>query len=192
MKSICLATSLFLLLLIAGCGREVTIVDPNAEINLSGRWNDSDSKQVSGDMIDSALKKPWIGNFKERAGRAPIIRVTQIVNRSNEEVATGIFTDDLAGAFIDSGKVRVVASRAEAEMQREERGDIQANSSKDAPPSQQEQAPDYLLQGSIKIQHDSHGDRQVKFYQVDLKIVDAITNEVVWQEGTEVKKVVED
>jgi PBP1b-binding outer membrane lipoprotein LpoB len=192
MKTVCLAMSLFVLAVFAGCGREVTIVDPNAEINLSGRWNDSDSKQVSGDMIDSALKKAWIGNFKERAGRAPIVRVTQIVNRSNEEIATGIFTDDLAGAFIDSGKVRVVASRSEAELQREERGDIQANSSQDAPKSQQEQAPDYLLQGTVKIQHDSHGDRQVKFYQVDLLLVDATTNEVVWKDSTEVKKVVED
>ncbi len=174
-----------------GCGQRVTVVSPDTAINLSGRWNDEDSKTVSSEMIESALHSPWITNFRERTGRAPIVRVTQIVNRSNEEIATGIFTDDLERAFVNSGKVRVVASRSEAEMVRAERSDIQTNSSKDAPQSQQEQAPDFLLQGSIKVQHDRHGDEEAKFYQVDLKLVDATTNELIWPGSTERKKVVQ-
>lgn len=180
-----------LVAVLAGCGQRVTVVSPDTAVNLSGRWNDQDSKTVSSEMIESALNKAWIGNFKERAGRSPIVRVVPIENKSGEEIATGVFTDDLTAAFINSGKVRVVASRSEAELVRAERSDIQANSKEGAPKSAEEQAPDYLLQGSIKIQHDSHGSKQVKFYQVDLKLADATTNEVVWTGSTERKKVIE-
>ena len=176
----------------AGCGKRVTVVDPQTSIHLSGMWNDDDSKSVSSEMIDQSLKGAWITNFRDRTGRAPIVRVSTVVNKSNEEIATQIFTDDLEKALLNSGRVRVIASRSEAELQRDERADLQANSSKEsAPRSAQEQASDFGLQGSIKIQHDRNGSNQVKFYQVDLKLIDITTNETVWIGSTERKKVVE-
>ena len=176
----------------AGCGKRVTVVDPQTSIHLSGMWNDDDSKSVSSEMIDQSLKGAWITNFRDRTGRAPIVRVSTVVNKSNEEIATQIFTDDLEKALLNSGRVRVIASRSEAELQRDERADLQANSSKEsAPRSAQEQASDFGLQGSIKIQHDRNGSKQVKFYQVDLKLIDITTNETVWIGSTERKKVVE-
>jgi len=188
MRATLCALSVFVLFA-AGCGREVRVVSPDTDIHLSGRWNDADSKAVSSQMIDQALGKPWITNFRDRAARQPLVRVSQVRNGSNEEIATGVFTDDLERAFINSGKVRVVASRSEAELQRAERADIQANSGAESrPKSGQEQAPDFTMQGSIKIQHDQHGDQQVKFYQVDLKLIDMTSNETVWIGSTERKK----
>ena len=178
--------------LVPGCGKRVEVVDPQTSIHLSGMWNDDDSKAVSSEIIDRALKDAWITNFRDRAGRAPIIRVSTIVNKSNEEIATQIFTDDLERALINSGRARVVASRSEAELQRDERADLQANSSQQSQPkSAQEQAQDFGLQGSIKIQHDRNDKRQVKFYQVDLKLIDITTNETVWIGSTERKKIVD-
>ena len=41
--------------LINGCAnRKITRVDPNETIDLSGRWNDSDSRLVSEEMIGPA------------------------------------------------------------------------------------------------------------------------------------------
>jgi penicillin-binding protein activator len=176
---------------VAGCGRKVSVVDPNTSIHLSGRWNDDDSKVVSNEMIDQCMKGAWLINFRDRTARAPLFRVSAIQNRSNEGIATGVFTNDLERAAINSGRVRVVGSRAEAELQREERADVQANSTQ-APASRQEQAPDFILQGSINVQHDAHGDNTVKFYQVDLKLIDITTNETVWIGSTERKKTIED
>lgn len=176
----------------AGCGgRHVQVVDPGTSIHLSGRWNDDDSKSVSSEMIESALKAAWITDFRDRAGRAPKVRVAPVVNKSNEEVATQIFTNDIARSLINSGKARVVASRDEAEIQREERADLQANSTEASKPkSFQEEAADFLLQGSIRVQHDREGNQEVKFYQVDLKLVDVTSNDVVWMDSTERKKLV--
>jgi penicillin-binding protein activator len=188
------AIALVAAVLAAGCGgRHVQVVDPNTSIHLSGQWNDDDSKTVSSQMIESALKGSWVNDFKDRAGRIPKVRVAPVVNKSNEEIATQIFTNDIVRALINSGKARVVASRDEAEIQREERSDLQANSTQDSKPkSFQEEAPDFLLQGSIRVQHDREGSQQVKFYQVDLKLVDTTSNEVVWMDSTERKKVVSD
>lgn len=172
------------------CGRKVAVIDPNTSIHLSGMWNDDDSKTVSNEMIEQCMKGAWITNFRDRSGRAPLFRVSSIQNKSNEEIATEIFTNDLERAAINSGRVRVVGSRGEAEQTRAERADVQANAAA-APASGNEQAPDFVLQGSIKIQHDGHKDTQVKFYQVDLKLLDITTNETVWIGSTERKKLVE-
>ncbi len=176
-----------------GCGRrQVEVVDPATDIHLSGRWNDSDSRKVASKLINQALNHPWINDFRDRAGRKPIVRVATIVNKSNEEIATRIFTDDLARELQNSGKVRFVVSRDVAELTRAERGDIQENSSKEtAPQSHNETAPDFLLQGTIDVQPDNQDGKQVKFYQVDIMLVDLTTNEVIAPWSDEVKKVVE-
>jgi len=177
------------LLVTTGCGRKVEVVAPDTAINLSGRWNDADSKSVSSEMIDQCLNGAWISNFRDSNGHNPVVRVALVENRSSEEVATQIFTNDLERSLINSGKVRVVASRTEAGAQREERADVQGNAAV-APASGKEQAPDFSLLGSIRIQHDNSGSKQVKFYQVDLKMVHLVTNETVWIGSTERKKVV--
>jgi hypothetical protein len=49
---------LFILLLLAlGCQtRSVTRIDPDTQIDLSGRWNDSDSRMVADKMIDELMQ----------------------------------------------------------------------------------------------------------------------------------------
>ncbi len=178
---------------LTGCGRKVEVVSSDTSINLSGRWNDADSKSVSSEMINQCLKHDWYTEFRDTSGKKPVVRVSLIENKSNEDIATQIFTNDLERAMINDGKVRVVASRSEAQTQREERADVQANAADGtAPGSGKEQAPDFALQGSIRIQHDSNKNTQVKFYQVDLKLVNLVNNETVWIGSAERKKIVED
>ena len=50
--------------LINGCAnRKITRVDPNETIDLSGRWNDSDSRLVSEEMIGDLLTSAWIPRY---------------------------------------------------------------------------------------------------------------------------------
>ena len=50
--------------LINGCAnRKITRVDPNQTIDLSGRWNDSDSRLVSEEMIGDLLTSAWIPKY---------------------------------------------------------------------------------------------------------------------------------
>ena len=68
--SLVAAVSVALALL--GCGHEtkVTRVDTGVVTDLSGRWNDTDSRMVAEGMIKDALQYPWLGNF-EKANQTP-------------------------------------------------------------------------------------------------------------------------
>ena len=48
-----------------GCSsrKQVSRVDVNTTIDLSGNWNDTDSRLVANEMITDALSRPWLTNF---------------------------------------------------------------------------------------------------------------------------------
>jgi PBP1b-binding outer membrane lipoprotein LpoB len=51
---------------LSGCGssRSVSRIEPNETVDLSGDWNDTDSRLVAEEMISDALSRPWLGDFK--------------------------------------------------------------------------------------------------------------------------------
>ncbi|MGD8415399.1 MAG: penicillin-binding protein activator LpoB, partial [Candidatus Latescibacterota bacterium] len=63
-----------------GCGGGKTVkrIDPNEEIDLSGRWNDTDSKYVAQTMINDCLTKRWRPDHWERTNKRPVVIVGQV------------------------------------------------------------------------------------------------------------------
>ena len=57
-------------LLAAGCGTQVTRLETDEVTDLSGEWNDTDSRLVAEEMISDALAHPWTSNFAGQKGRA--------------------------------------------------------------------------------------------------------------------------
>ncbi len=48
-----------------GCSssKTVTRVETDTTIDLSGDWNDTDSRLVAEEMIRDVLSRPWVGEF---------------------------------------------------------------------------------------------------------------------------------
>ena len=71
-----------LLALLSGCATEkrVTRVDTGVTTDLSGRWNDTDSKQVAEKMIAEMLSRPWLNQFATRESRQPTVIVGTVQN----------------------------------------------------------------------------------------------------------------
>ena len=115
--------------LAGGCAStKVERVDVGETIDLSGMWNDSDSRMVSDEMITDALSRSWVTDFKTKhRGTAPVVIVGDVRNRSDEHINTRTFTKDLERAFVNSGDVDVVAASDERGELREERVDQAAN-----------------------------------------------------------------
>jgi uncharacterized protein (TIGR02722 family) len=178
-------------LALGGCsgGKKVSRIDPNETVDLSGDWNDTDSRLVADEMISDALSKPWLTNFLKNNGVNPAVIVGSIVNLSDEHIATGTFVGDIERAFVNSGTVRVVVDKEERAGVREERQDQQANSS---PESMKEfgleLGADYMLLGEINKITDQEGKEKVAFYQVDLTLSHIQTNEKVWIGQKKIKK----
>lgn len=177
--------------LAVGCSgaREVTRIDPESTTDLSGRWNDTDSRLVAEAMIADCLSRPWKARHWERAKRKPVVIVGRIRNRTAEHIPVGTFVGDIERAFINSGEVDVVASAEEREDVRDERADQQKYASEETMKRWgREQGADYMLTGVVHSIEDSEGGDRVVFYQVDLTLVDLERNTKVWQGQKKIKK----
>ncbi len=177
---------------VTGCGKTVERVDQNTVVDLSGDWNDVDSKQTAEAMIADSLKRPWADDFRTKKTRNPTVKVGRVVVRTDGDVInTEIFTNDLVREFINSGKVDVVASTNDTDQTRAERADQDKNASEATrKESFQEQGSDFLLTGSIGVQNDQEGSEKVKFYSVDLKLTDVQSQRQVWIGNKKIKKIV--
>jgi uncharacterized protein (TIGR02722 family) len=181
-------------LLIAGCGgggRTVTRIDPDKTVDLSGDWNDSDSRLVAEEMIKDVLSRPWLGEFKTGKKRSPDVIVGTVRNRTDEHIATIAFIKNLERELINSGNVNFVASKTERTEVREERADQQENASAESMKKfQQEAGADFMLSGDIVTIVDQEGGEKVKYYQVNLELVNIETNRKAWVGEKKIKKFV--
>ena len=183
-----------LMLGLAGClgSTKVARIDSDSTTDLSGKWNDTDSRLVSDEMIADMLSRPWIEDHRAEYGERPAVIVGRIRNLSHEFINTQTFVKDMERALINSGRADFVASRNERDVVREEREDQDINAREDTRNAMgQELGADYMLSGSINTIVDSDGRRQVVFYQVDLELISMADNRKVWLGQKKIKKDIE-
>lgn len=191
MKNCFIALLTCIALVVAGCGATVVgRVKPDETIDLSGKWNDTDSRLVSEEMINDALNRPWLGNFKRNnKGKMPVVIVGKIQNRSHEHINVQTFVKDLERALINSGEVEFVADKGEREEIREERKDQAVHASEDtAKAMAEETGADYMLKGSINTIRDKVEGKEVMFYQVNLELMHMETHKKAWIGEKKIKK----
>ncbi|MDF7800551.1 penicillin-binding protein activator LpoB [Pontiellaceae bacterium B1224] len=193
MKRCHLLSTLALVAVVAlsGCKTKVTRVGSETDIDLSGRWNDSDSRRVSEKMIASPALYDRIDEYTAKNGKKPVVIVGMIRNLSSEHIQTETFTTDLERALINSGRVTFVAADKQRAALREERKQQQTwSTTETAKRLAAETGADLMLQGSIKTITDQEGKKSVIFYQIDLELIDLETTEKVWIESEKIKKYV--
>jgi len=183
-----------LLVLVGGCSTspKVTRTSSDEVIDVSGYWNDTDSQMVSKEMITDSLSRVWIDEWRGASGEKPTVIVGLIRNQSSEHINTRTFTKDLERAFVNSGRVRLVASSDERSGLRSERLDQLRNATIDTAKSMgKEIGADFMLIGGINSIVDAAGGKQVRFYQVELELINLESNEKVWIGQKKIKKIVE-
>ncbi|MCK4412844.1 MAG: penicillin-binding protein activator LpoB [Candidatus Eisenbacteria sp.] len=183
----------FVLLLLSSCGArgpKVTRLDPDTTIDLSGRWNDRDSREVAEAMIVDGLNHPWLTeHLQQHGGTVPIVIAGAIRNLGTEHIATGTFVADIERALVNSGRAKVVARADERGDLRLERADQWANASEATVKEiGRELGADYMLSGTINTITDQSGGEKVVFYQIDLALMDIETNQKVWLGQHKIKK----
>ncbi|MCP4549888.1 MAG: penicillin-binding protein activator LpoB [bacterium] len=178
-------------LLVGGCSKtQVTRVDTDTTIDLSGHWNDTDSRMVSETMVGDCLNAPWVNQHAMAKSKRPVIIVGSIRNKTTDHIATEIFVKDLERACINSGMIDVVASADERGELRGERLDQRANATPETIKQMgRELGADYMLIGSINQQDDAAGNDKVIFFSTDLELIDIQSNRKVWMGNEKIKKV---
>lgn len=184
MKRILLAFSAFaaICLITVSCARKVTRIEPTEQIDLSGRWNNTDSRLVAEEMTKTILTDKWMGEHQQNHnGQKPVVIVGFVTNKSHEHIEAETFVKDVEQSFIQSSRVRLVQGGKKREELRAEKADQQTNASASSMKKfGLEQGADYILQGSVNSIVDSEKRKKVMYYQVNLELTDIQSNEVVW------------
>jgi hypothetical protein len=179
--------------MLGGCSQQKTVtrIDPSSTTDLSGEWNDTDSRLVANEMIGNVLSEPWLGKFEAAKKKNPTVIVGTIKNRTSEHIQTITFVKDLEKALINSGKVDFVASKEEREEVRDERQDQQDNASEESVKKfREETGADFMLRGDIATIIDQADGDKVKYYQINLELINMETNKKVWIGDKKIKKLI--
>jgi penicillin-binding protein activator len=178
-------------LMASGCGgTKVSRVTHDSVIDLSGRWNDTDSRLVAEEMLRDCLAAPWYSTYASQE-RVPTVIVGEVRNRSHEHINAETFVKDMERYLINSGKVDFVASRGERDQLREEKADQATGASVETrQKAGEETGAELMLLGSINSIVDKEGGRSVVFYQVNLELVNIGTGRKLWIGDKKIKKYV--
>jgi len=190
-KGTLLVTALISGGLLSGCSTTVERMGVEEVRDLSGTWNDTDSRLVSEEMIRDVLNRPWIDNFVANEKHAPAVIIGEVRNLSHEFINVGTFVSDMERELINSGRVEFVASKSERGEIRSERQDQELNSRSDTVNAMgQEVGADFMLKGTINTILDTEGKKQVRYYQIDLTLISMADNRKVWIGQKKIKKFV--
>ncbi len=172
------------------CSHRIERVSVDETIDLSGNWNDTDSRQVAEAMVEQVLSASWISEYnRTHANKKPVVIVGLVYNKTSEHINSNTFIKDVEKAFISSGKVRVVQADEKREALRQERAAQQNFASPEtAKQWGKELGADYMLQGDINSITDQYKKEKVIYYQTNLELSDLESNEVVWIGDKKIKK----
>lgn len=189
MKTMAIALLILGLTLGCGGGKTVTRLDTASVTDLSGKWNDTDSRLVAEEMIADCLSRAWLQNFAVAMSTKPVVTVGTIRNETSEHIAMGTFIADFERELINSAQIRFVAAKEQRSEVREERWEQQEFASKEtAKRLREELGADFILQGAIKTITDQEGKDRVVFYQTDLEMINIESMEKVWIGSKKIKK----
>lgn len=178
-------------LIVGGCSssKKVTRMEAGTTTDLSGRWNDTDSRLVSEEMILDCLSANWLNQHIAETSKRPTVIVGTMRNQSLEHVPSGTFVADIERALVNSGKVDVVATASERIDLRAEKEDQWRNATEETIKQRgREQGADYMLSGTVQSIEDREKGTKVVFYQVDMTLLDIESNRKVWIGQKKIKK----
>lgn len=175
--------------------RKVSRINSNEIVDLSGRWNDTDSQLVSADMINDLLTARWLPVYEsQHNNKRPVMVVGTISNKSHEHINPETFIKDIEKAIIKNGSVRLVQAGEKRQELRNERDE--QNQGYTSPETAKkwglELGADFILQGTINSIVDTYKKEKVVYYQIDLELTNLETNEVVWMGDKKIKKQISD
>lgn len=178
------------LIALVGCGKTVKRIESDSVTDLSGQWNDTDSRLVAEEMLNDCLNRAWYTNtLQAKGGKLPTVVVGQVRNKSHEHINVETFIKDMERTLINSGKVEFVANAAEREELRNEVASQAGNATDETRrEAGQEEGADLMLTGSLNSIVDQEDGEQVIFYQIDLELTDIQSHKKLWIGDKKIKK----
>ena len=171
--------------------RTVTRVEPDTQIDLSGRWNDTDSRMVAEKMINDLFVSERFKEYAQQRNKKPVIIVGLIRNKTSEHIDAANYVKKFEMAIYNSNAADLVESDEFRDQLRKERAE-QQDFADPATIAQwgKETGADLMLFGEMTSETDSHNNRRVVNYITTLYLTNVETSKRVWYGQHEIKKLV--
>jgi penicillin-binding protein activator len=187
-----LLTPLIIITLLASCQtRKVTRIEPSTEIDLSGRWNDTDSRKVADQMIYDLFQSTKFKDYSTNLGRKPAIIVGLIRNKTSEHIDADNYVKKFEAVIHNSNIADIVESDSFRDKLRVER--TQQQDFADPATAKQfgkELGADVMLFGEMTAEEDMYNNKRVVNYITTLFLTDVETGKRIWYGQQEIKKFV--
>lgn len=167
--------------------------DPDQAQILDDRWNPTDAGLTVQKMVKDMGAAAWIANWRDDSHKKPTDRpfvlVDDMENRTSELIDTKAVFEDLRSRILNDGKVRFLDGDARQKILNEykyqQSGLVQNKSVKG--PGRQFGA-DFFLSGAISSINSGQGGSTSVQYQIEMKLVNIETGELVWSGVEKIRK----
>lgn len=167
--------------------------DPDKAQILDDRWNPTDAQLTVDKMLQDMGISPWIQNWREDANKKsnerPFVLVDDMENRTGELIDTKALFEDIRSKIINDGKVRFLDGDARkrilSEYKYQQSGVVRKSGVKG--PGNQHGA-DFFLAGAISSIRSTRGGRSSVQYQIEMKLTNIETGELVWSGIEKIRK----
>lgn len=177
------------IVIFCSCSRQVTRVNPDQAYDLSGRWNDVDSKTVANAMITDLMSSEKFKEYAKAKGKKPAIIVGLISNKTSEHIDAATYIKKFEVSIFNSGVADLVESDEFRDKLRNERAQQQDFASSETMARWGEEVgADLMLFGEMTSETDVLNKKRVVNYITTLYLTDMETNKRVWYGQNEIKK----
>jgi len=167
--------------------------DPEQAQILDDRWNPTDASITVKKMIRDMSEARWISNWREESGKKanerPFVLDDDIENRTSEIIDTKALIEDLRNQVLNEGKIRFLDEKIRKKLLEEykyqQSGTVKKSQVK-GPGNQQ--SADFFLSGAISSIVSKQGGKSSVQYQVEMKLVNVATGELVWSGVEKIRK----
>jgi penicillin-binding protein activator len=172
--------------LASGCAGESVYVAPDSVTQYDDSYSDTDLKIMAEQMTRSLIQTPKIAG----AQKPFVVAILDIQNKTSQHINTESITDKLMMAMLKTGRMRFVDRKLLKDTAKE----LALSSSGAIDPAQAKRlgkmtAADLLLGGEISSINKVNARTSMTYYRLSLHIVDLETNEIIWADETEIKKI---
>lgn len=181
---------LTILAIVCSCSqRTVTRISPEEEVNLSGRWNDTDSRMVANKMTSDFLASEKYKEYAIALGKKPVIITGSIRNKTTEHIDAANYIKKFEMAIYNSGVAELVESDEQRDKLRLERAQQQDFSDPTTIAQWgKETGANLMLFGEMTSETDTYNNKRVVNYITTLFLTDMETNKRIWYGQHEIKK----
>jgi len=171
--------------------RKVTRIDPSTEIDLSGRWNDTDSRKVADQMIYDLFESDKFKEYSKQLGRKPVMIMGIIKNKTSEHIDAENYVKKFEFVIHNSNAADIVESdefRDKLRVERTQQQDFADPAT--AKKFGKELGADVMLFGEMTSEEDYYNNKRVVNYVTTLFLTDLESSKRIWYGQNEIKKFV--